>query len=165
MLAGSFSSNFYGLPRATEDADFVIETAGSQLADALASLPAEFKPERQLHLETVTGTTYSVVVVAETEFTIELFRLGNDPHDQERFRRRVRKTLLNCEVYLPMAEDVIVTKLRWLKLARRNKDRDDVRDIIAVRADRIDWQYVHRWCDEHGTRPLLDEIRASIPPL
>ncbi len=44
-------------------------------------------------------------------------------------------------------------------------DRDDIRGVIAVQADRIDWDYVHRWCEQHGTRPLLDEIRASIPPI
>ena len=28
MLVGSFSSNFYGIPRSTEDGDLVIELAG-----------------------------------------------------------------------------------------------------------------------------------------
>jgi len=27
----------------------------------------------------------------------------------------------------------------------------------------IDWSYVYGWCDQHGTRDLLDEIRSSIP--
>ncbi len=27
------------------------------------------------------------------------------------------------------------------------------------------WPYVYGWCDQHGTRALLDEIRSSIPPL
>lgn len=58
-----------------------------------------------------------------------------------------------------------MTKLRWALLANRSKDRSDVRDVIAVQGGRIDWDYVHRWCDEHGTRALLDEIRASIPPI
>ncbi len=50
-------------------------------------------------------------------------------------------------------------------LGKRSKDREDVRDVIAVQADNIDWQEVHRWCELHGTRALLDEIRASIPPI
>jgi len=45
-------------------------------------------------------------------------------------------------------------------------DEDDVRDVIAVQGDgALDWAYIHRWTAEHGTRELLDEIRASIPPL
>ena len=42
---------------------------------------------------------------------------------------------------------------------------DDVRDVIAVQGDRIDWDYVCRWADIHGTRQTLDEIRQSIPPI
>jgi hypothetical protein len=68
-------------------------------------------------------------------------------------------------VWIPTAEDVNVTKLHGAHLARRSKDRDDARDVIAVQGDRIDWDFVHRWCEQHGTRALLDEIRASIPPI
>jgi hypothetical protein len=63
------------------------------------------------------------------------------------------------------AEDVIITKLRWAVNAERNKDIDDVKDVIAVQANQIDWDYVDKWCDVHGTRKLLDEIRASIPEI
>jgi hypothetical protein len=83
----------------------------------------------------------------------------------ERFRRRRRVSLAGREVWLPTAEDAIITKLRWSLLANRSKDRIDVRDVIAVQFDRIDWDYVNAWCDQHGTRALLDEIRRSIPPI
>jgi hypothetical protein len=56
---------------------------------------------------------------------------------------------------------VVVTKVRW----RRSKDTNDVRDLISVQGDALDWNYIYSWADRHGTRELLDEIRASIPPL
>lgn len=45
---------------------------------------------------------------------------------------------------------------------RRANDREDARGVIAVEGDRLDWVYIHRWCDAHHTRGLLDEIRGSI---
>jgi hypothetical protein len=60
---------------------------------------------------------------------------------------------------------VVITKLRWAVQGQRGKDRDDVRDVLAVQGDRIDWAYVYAWCAQHGTRALLDEIRRSIPPI
>ncbi len=62
-------------------------------------------------------------------------------------------------------EDVTVTKLRWTLMANRSKDRDDARDVIAVQGGQLNWDYVQRWCEQHGTRALLDEIRASIPEI
>jgi len=73
---------------------------------------------------------------------------------------------VGCEVFIPSVEDVIVTKLRWERLGKRGKDGDDIRDVIAVLGDdALDWDYIHRWTADHGTRALLDEIRASIPPI
>ena len=29
----------------------------------------------------------------------------------------------------------------------------------------IDWAYVHSWCERHGTRAALDDVRRSIAPI
>ncbi len=94
--------------------------------------------------------------------------MDNDPHDLSRFERRrsFPSEQLGINAVIPTAEDVIVMKLRWLAVANRGKDRDDIRDVIAVQGDEIlDWDYKHHWTNEHKTRELLDEIRASIPPI
>jgi len=71
--------------------------------------------------------------------------------------------MLDREIFLPTVEDVILNKLRWSQGGHRLKDVDDVRNVIAVQQDRIDWDYVHAWCDRHGTREVLESIRSSLP--
>ena len=118
-----------------------------------------------MSFETVTMTTRFVIDVAGIPFRIEFFLLSEDAHDQLRFQRRQRVKLFERATWLPTSEDVIVTKLRWTSRVRRSKDWDDVRDVAAVQGNSIDWDYVYSWCDRHGTRTVLDEIRASIPPI
>ncbi|MBI1904454.1 MAG: nucleotidyltransferase [Planctomycetia bacterium] len=161
LVVGSLSSNYYGIPRATEDADFFIDLESGSLSWLVARLGPEFRLDPQLTFETATGTTRAVVRVAQTAFKIELFKLGGDAHDQERFARRRRIQVAGRDVYLPTPEDVIITKLRWA----RKKDLEDVRDVIAVQGDAIDWDYVYRWCDVHGTRERLEQIRREIPKI
>lgn len=165
MLVGSFSSNVYGVERSTQDADFVVQLPDGSIGDLARRLPSAIRVDRQLGFETVTMTNRFVATVEGSPFKIEFFLLTADPHDQERFRRRRRLQMADRDVWLPTAEDVIVQKLKWAMLGHRGKDRDDARDVIAVQGDRIDWDYVHSWCDQHGTRELLDEIRRSIPPI
>ena len=88
--------------------------------------------------------------------------MSSAPHDQERFRRRVPVPYMDRQVILPTAEDVVITKLNWLKLLGRIKDREDVRNVVAVQADDVDWPYIHRWCDAHGTRQLLENEPTSM---
>ena len=165
MLVGAFSSNFYGIPRSTDDADFVVELGSISIVDVVKQLGPRFKLDPQVRFETATGTTRHIVNVENSPFIVEFFHLSGDAHDQERFRRRCNVVLHGRSSYIPTAEDVIITKLRWSVHGRRPKDADDVRDVIAVQRDRIDWGYVCRWCEQHGTREKLEEIRKSIPPL
>lgn len=163
MLVGSFSSNFYGVPRATQDADFVVQLPGGQIRALADRLGPAFRLDPQVSFETVTGTTRYTLRLTDTHFEVELFLLSDDDHDRERFHRRRRVSLLNRQTFLPTVEDVIIMKLRWSRGGRRAKDVDDARNVIAVQGSRIDWDYVFSWCNRHGTRDLLESIRSSIP--
>lgn len=162
MVTGSLASNLFGVPRSTKDADLVIAGDGSKLGQLPSLLQPPLFLDPQMSFETVTATTRFIIQWTGTPFKIELFLLSDDPHDQERFRRRQKGTLLGRTVWLPTPEDVIITKLRWSLAGKRTKDVDDVRNVIAVQDKRIDWEYVYRWCDAHGTRELLEQIRRSL---
>jgi hypothetical protein len=164
MIVGSLASNFHGIPRATRDADFVIRLDHARIAEFAQALPADLHLERQAAFEAVTGTTRYLVTMRHTPFVCELFLCSDDPHDTARFDRRERVRVLGRDAFMATAEDMIITKLRWASAAKRTKDRDDVRNIIAVRGAELDWAYIERWCTTHGTLPLLVEIRASLPP-
>jgi hypothetical protein len=163
MLVGSLASNFHGIPRSTRDADFVIDLAPGALGRLVAAFPPQLSLMPQTAFETVTGTVPHLVEVVGTPFVGELFMLSDDPHDRERFARRLRVQVLGVPAFVATAEDMIVTKLRWALDAGRLKDRDDVRSIIAVQGQHLDDQYIARWAATHGTAPLLDEIRRSLP--
>lgn len=166
MLVGSLASNVFGIPRSTKDADLVVMARTSEITKIVGTLGPDFKLDPQLSFESVTGTKRQIVDVTTFPFRIELFHLSHDPHDQERFRRRrrVHDPVLHRDVNVATPEDTIVTKLRWAMNADRLKDRDDVRTLIGVRGDKLDWDYIHRWTKEHGTQELLDSIRATIRP-
>lgn len=163
MVTGSLASNLYGLPRSTHDADLVLQADAAKIVVLAKSLPPRLRLDPQLSFETITGTSRFIIGWKDHPFKIELFLLSDDAHDRERFRRRRQGTLLGRPTWVPSPEDVIITKLRWSRLGKRTKDIDDVRNVIAVQSERVDWDYVYRWCDAHGTRELLAEVRRSIP--
>jgi hypothetical protein len=163
MLVGSLASNFHGIPRSTRDADFVIELSPDSLRRLEARLPSGLLLERQGAFEAVTGTMPYLIVLAGSPFVCELFVLSDDAHDRERFARRQSARVLSHAACVASAEDMIVTKLRWAAGAQRGKDRDDIRNILAVRGPELDWAYIDRWALAHGTAQLLADIRASVP--
>ncbi len=167
MIVGSFSSNAYGVIRSTKDADFVVQCPFSDISRVVKELGPPWRFNPQIAFESVTGTKRCLLELENDPFHIEVFRLSDDPHDQLRFERRHAILLPNLQrpAMVPTPEDVIITKLRWALQAARSKDRDDVRSIVTVQDELLDWDYIHCWCDQHGTRQTLDDIRREIPPL
>ncbi len=162
MLVGSFSTNYYGIPRSTKDADFVLQLPSDGLQRIRSRLRGQFEFDPQMTFESVTGTQCIRVRVPESSFILELFRLSRDPHDQSRFQRKQAVKYLDQSVILPTPEDVIVTKIRWAESQNRTKDREDAREVIAVQDSKLDWTYIYHWADEHRTRDLLDRLRQSV---
>ena len=161
MLVGSYSSNAYGIPRSTKDADFVLQVSSEQLRLLQKHLPESLKMEEQSFFEMVTATRKELIHVDGSVFKIELFHLSDDEFDLERFSQR-----LKCEydrgifTYLPRAEAVVVQKLRWTVGAKRSKDFDDVVSILKYQND-LDFEYIESWCAKHGSLEVLAEAREA----
>lgn len=148
------------MPRATADADFVLELTGDSISLIKQGLGDKFRLESQIEFELITGTARRVLQYLPRDFTVELFQLSDDAFDQSRFQRRVsvKSSLLDGMVWLPTAEDVVVQKLRW----GRHQDLADVTDVLLVQADSLDWQYITRWTDAHGSSEILTQIRNDL---
>lgn len=163
MLTGSLASNMYGVVRATQDADFVVQIDAPGITRIGAHLAPVFTLDPQASFETITMTMKYVMVSQDQELKAELFLLSDDPYDQERFRRRRAGSFLGRPAYVPSPEDVVVAKLLWYKRAHRQKDLGDIKNVISVQRDVLDRVYLNHWCDRHETRGLLDQLFASVP--
>lgn len=162
MIVGSLSSNYYGIARSTQDADVVVSMNATDIPALVRRLGPDFRLDPQPSFECVTMSSRYVLHIAGLNYTVELFLLSDDPYDQERFRRRVAVTIFDHPAWVPTAEDVVVTKLQWYHIDRRWKDLEDVRVVLDVQSNRLDWGYVETWCDRHGSREHLDAARR--PP-
>jgi hypothetical protein len=161
MIVGSLATNFYCVPRSTQDGDFVVHGSLAQLARTISQSSSGLRFDPQLGFESVTATKKIVLHTLEHDFEIELFELSSDEHDQARFARRMHVELLGESAWIATIEDMIVTKLRWAVNAGREKDTADLRNLIAVQQDAIDWPYVEVWCERHDTLELLERLRRE----
>lgn len=162
MIVGSYSSNFYGIPRMTKDADLVVHLDAQGWQTLPALLPDGIELEKQMGFEMVTATQRELLRVKDSLFQIELFRLSDDAHDRMRFERRIRQTIFpDVDVSLPTAEDVVIQKLRWSRGAKRPKDFADTVAVIQIQGKSLDWRYIEHWCAQHNTLDLLAEAKAE----
>jgi hypothetical protein len=160
LVVGGLAAIQHGITRTTYDVDLVLATNSLDISPLARQLGPGFVLDEQRTFEVFTAKSMQVILVPGTPLRIDCFTLGRDPFDVEQFRRRRKILLEGREVFMPTAEDVIVQKLRW----GRVKDAEDARFIMAVQGAALDNTYIERWCDQHGTRALLNKLRSEIPP-
>ncbi len=163
LMASSMAAMVYGIPRSTKDVDFVIELEQPSFDNLIRRTEPLLILDPQQHLESLTWTRRFILTSRTSPFKVELFIKGNDPHHNVQWERKQQVYSLHAErhVWMPTPEDVIIQKLRW----GRPQDRIDAEQVMAVQADALDWPYIEHWTEIHQTRKLMEEIKASIPPI
>ena len=164
MLTGSIASSHHGLPRATNDADVVIDPTPESLDRLLAVLAAEgYYADASVAREALRHRRQFNVIDPETAFKIDLIVRKDRPFSVEEFARRERRQLIGMTVAVARAEDVILSKLEWAKKAGGSeKQLEDAAGVLAVNPG-VDRAYVERWARELGVLDLWREIAGEEP--
>ncbi len=146
MLAGSFASAYYGAPRSTQDIDLVIEATEEQLRAFVRLLAQdEYYVDLDAALEARKRQSLFNVVDMVTGWKIDLIIRKSRPFSQEEFSRRTLVNLQDNSLFLASAEDVVVSKLEWARLAQSRRHIEDVAGILRMRWDKLDHAYLEKW--------------------
>jgi hypothetical protein len=161
MLSGSFASAHYGVPRSTQDIDIVIEATPAQLRAFVAGLSGnEYYADLDSALEARRRQSMFNLIDLATGWKVDLIIRKSRAFSQEEFGRRQRVTLHNVSVFVASAEDVVISKLEWAKLARSRRQIEDAASILKVRWDALDRSYLEKWITELDLQKEWDDARS-----
>ena len=126
MLSGSFASAYHGAPRSTQDIDIVIAANPEQLRTFVWSLPSgEYYADLDAALEAHTRQSLFNVIDLATGWKIDLIIRKSRAFSQEEFARRQLVNVQGLPLFVASAEDVVIAKLEWSKLAQSQRQIED----------------------------------------
>ena len=158
MLSGSFASAHYGVPRSTQDIDLVIEATPAQLRAFVEVLTGnEYYADLDSALQAHQRQSMFNVIDLATGWKIDLIIRKSRAFSQEEFRRRQRVSLHDVPLFVASAEDVVLSKLEWAKLARSRRQIEDATAILRMRWDALDHSYLAKWIAELDVKKEWDE--------
>lgn len=162
MVTGSLASSYHGEPRATRDADIVIDPSREALDGLTAGLlEAGFYVDRDVAREALAGRS-QFNAIGPDALKVDFMIRRDRPFSVEEFRRREPADLLGTPGFVATAEDVILAKLEWAKATGSDRQLDDVAGILAI-ASGLDLSYVDRWAAvlevEDAWRAFREEAR------
>lgn len=171
-IGGSMASSIYGLPRSTQDVDLVAELKEDHVDNLVAALGNEFYIDGQAARRAIRSLRSFNVIHLDTMYKADVFILGNDARAQEEKQRRKLEPLGKepnaPTAYFCSAEDIVLQKLLWFRKSGGvlEKQLDDVRQVLKVQANALDYNYLVRWAAELGISNLLEKALddAGIMP-
>lgn len=164
MVAGSVASSHHGRPRATNDADVVIDPTPPALDRLVAALSEDgYYVDASIARRALAARRLFNVVEPETAFKIDLIIRKDRPFSREEFARRVRRDIAGLRVHLATAEDTVLAKLEWARAGGGSERQlDDVAGILEVSGAQLDRAYIEKWASLLGIADLWRQVaRAS----
>jgi len=166
MVAGSVASSHHGLPRATNDADIVIDPSPEALDTLLAALTADgYYADAHTAREALLARRLFNVIDPETAFKVDLIIRRERSFSREEFARRERRDLGGLTVSIATPEDTILSKLEWARKAGGSERQlADALGVLQVGGGRIDRAYVGKWAAILGVEDLWQQLVRQLEP-
>jgi hypothetical protein len=162
MLSGSFASASYGVPRSTQDIDFVIAATPSQLRTLVQALPSDqYYVDLDAALEAHKRQSLFNVIDLATGWKIDFIIRKSRAFSEQEFSRRRLVDLEGTPLFVATAEDVVIAKLEWSKLAQSQRQIEDVAAILRVRSAALDHSYLEKWIAELGLSKEWNDARTA----
>jgi hypothetical protein len=158
MITGSFASNIHGLPRATQDVDVVIEVDRRTLERFLESLGSAFYRSSEAAMDALARQKMFNIVHLETGFKIDLIIRKSRPFSRMEFSRRQPAFYLGANRWFATAEDTILAKLEWSKMAGSERQFNDALSVAKLQGDNLDRAYLDKWAREIEILNLLESL-------
>jgi hypothetical protein len=159
-VGGSLASSFSGEPRASIDADILIDMTANQIASFIDALGDAFYADATSLARAIATRTSTNLIHRQSGVKVDLFVAGSEL-DQRQLQRR-RRVLVQSEpdrfLYVHSPEDILLQKLHWYRLGGEASDRQwrDVLSVIVVQASRLDRDYLTTTATMVGLSDLLE---------
>jgi hypothetical protein len=158
MVAGSMGSSIHGRPRATQDADVVIDPTEDQLESFLALLGQDYYVSRDAALDALRHRTMFNVVDLEGGGKADLIIRKDRPYSRREFERRLQVDAMGQMLWVVAPEDIILSKLEWMKGRQSDVQYSDALAVAVTQWGSLNLEYLRKWADELGVEDILNGL-------
>ena len=158
MVAGSVGSSFHGRPRATQDADIVIDPEEDQFTSFLAIVQQGYYVSREAALDALRRRTMFNIIDLERGWKADLIIRKDRPFSRQEFERRRQIDAMGQTLWVVSPEDIILSKLEWMKGRESDIQYSDALGVAAAQWGNLDLEYLRKWAGQLGVENMLTRL-------
>ena len=156
MVSGSTALNYYAEPRMTRDIDIVIELGPHETARFEQVFSRDFYLDRAVIEQAVRDRGMFNLIHLERVVKVDFIVRKDSEYRRLEFSRRRRVEAEGLTLHLGSPEDLILSKLEWIRQGPSELQLKDVQSLVAS-VPNLDWHYLRTWAGRLGLAPLLEK--------
>ena len=163
-VGGSVASSVFGEPRASADADVVVDLKEADVSALVALLEARFYVSEDAARDAVRRHSSFNAIHLASSYKVDLFVASADVLDREQLARRIPIELsMGSPAYVTAPENVVLRKLDWYRRGGGVSDQQwrDVLGVLKVQAQTIDVHYMRATAAQVGLSELLERALSE----
>ncbi len=163
LITGGIAATLHGRPRFTQDIDFVIAPTREQLDPLLDALDSDFVVNRDAAQAALARRAEFNAIHRALIFKVDFWFTTGDAFDTSRLARaKAVEVVPGLLARVATPEDVIISKLLWLRQGATERSEEDVRGVLRVCAGRLDFAYLDAMVKHLGLQRIWTPLRP--PP-
>lgn len=154
MLTGSMAMNYYAQPRMTRDIDLVVALQSGDAGRIVSLFSPDYYVSREAVDSSLAHHSMFNLIHHESVIKVDCIVRKQTAYRLAEFERRQRIRIQDFETSIVSKEDLILSKLFWVKDSHSELQLRDVKNLAATGCDRA---YIARWTGELGVASLWHE--------
>ena len=155
MLVGSMALVHYAMPRTTVDIDIVIKISPEDTGKFIAEFENDYYIPIKGAKDAVRQKRMFNILNQPSVLKIDCVVLKDNDFEINAFSRRKKVDYSgDFDVWIISKEDLILSKLKW---AKNTKSERQMLDVASIIRNGFDKDYVEEWAKKLGVESLLEE--------
>ena len=156
MVTGSVAANYYAVPRMTRDIDLVVELSAGDADRVFALFEGDFYVDRDAVRAAIDERSVFNLIHQAYVIKVDCIVRKDSEYRRTEFGRRRRGTVEAHDLAFVTPEDLIISKLDWMRQTRSEVQLADVRNLLRS-VPSLDRQYLTHWTERLGIGALYRE--------
>jgi hypothetical protein len=156
MVTGSVAANYYAVPRMTRDIDLVVELSVESADRVCALFEGDFYVDRDAVRAAIGERGMFNLIHQAYVIKVDCIVRKDGEYRRTEFERRRHGTVEAHRLAFVAPEDLIISKLDWMRQTRSEIQLGDIRNLLRSVPD-LDRSYLADWTERLGLGPLYRE--------
>jgi hypothetical protein len=155
-LSGSFAMAYYCQPRMTRDLDFVVELNRSSGSTLYEDFKDSYYVSKEAIDEAIIRESIFNMIHTQSIIKVDIIIRKNLDYRLIKFKRRRKITIADFATHVVSIEDLIISKLIWMKDSHSELQKSDVKALLLTHYDH---EYFDDWISKLDLSPALGQLR------